>query len=245
MKRQMTQSEVLNEKIPRKESVLAIFYFALHLAYLVAAIENEFLHEFLHWVTLVIIPLVLIFIYRRAIITNSTFTSTLASIGLSKSRMRSGIGLAAIVGIGCSLLQFAISESVTEMIEVFSSGKFVILMPLAFGMMLITAGFTEEFFFRGILQTRIQALLKSNVLAIVITAICFGLYHLPYAFLSPSWPSKGDFPAALASALSQGGVAGLILGWLYVRSGRNLIACVVAHSLINTLPAMTMIRFEG
>ncbi len=211
------------------------------MAYLFIIPENEILH----WVSLVIMPFILIFAYRKMNTGDSTITSILDSIGISKLRMRNGIGLAIIVGLAISILQLMLSESAAEIIKIFSSGKFVILMPLIFIMMLVTAGFTEEFFFRGILQTRLQVLLRSNTMAIIITAICFGLYHLPYAFLNPDWPTNGDFMAALTSSLLQGGVGGLILGWLYVKSEKNLLACVIAHSLTNTLPGMTMIHFGG
>lgn len=237
----MTQCAELSEKISRKESIFAVLYFILYMAYLFATLEDEILH----WVTLVIVPFILILAYRKASTPDQTVSSTLASIGLSKSRLRNGIGLAVLVGLGMSLLQLVMSESAGEIVKVFTSGQFLILMPLVFIMMLVTAGFTEEFFFRGILQTRLQVLLGSKTLAIVVAAFCFGLYHLPYAFLNPDWPTHGDFIAALGSALFQGGVGGLILGWLYTRSGKNLVACVVAHSLINMLPGMSMIHFGG
>jgi len=237
----MPQNKTLCAKISRRESIFAFFYFVLCMAYLFATLENEVFH----WVSLVVLPLGFIFVYQRATITKSNFASTLASVGIAKSRIHNGLGLAIIMGLGISLLQVGMSESATKIVSVFFSGKFVVLMPLAFFLMLVTAGFTEEFFFRGVLQTRFQVLLGSNTLAIVLTAVCFGLYHLPYALLSPNWPTNGNFAAALASALLQGGIGGLILGWLYVRSEDNLVACAVAHSLMNTLPIMTMIRFGG
>ncbi|MFQ5529671.1 MAG: hypothetical protein ACE5FP_04915 [Gemmatimonadota bacterium] len=43
--------------------------------------------------------------------------------------------------------------------------------------------------------------------------------------------------------MGQGVVGGLVLGTVYERAGRNLIASVVVHSLINALPAMTLIKF--
>lgn len=85
----------------------------------------------------------------------------------------------------------------------------------------------------------------SNVVAIGIASLLFALYHVPYAYLSPNWPTHGDPLQALASALIQGGVAGVLLGYLYLKSKSNLVACVIAHSLINTFPGMTIIRFGG
>ena len=66
--------------------------------------------------------------------------------------------------------------------------------------MMLTAGFTEEFFFRGFLQTRLEVLTRSRVAAVLLASICFGLYHLPYAYFNPAWPSAGDI-AVLGSLL--------------------------------------------
>ncbi|NIQ59935.1 MAG: hypothetical protein GWN85_42720 [Gemmatimonadetes bacterium] len=72
------------------------------------------------------------------------------------------------------------------------------------------------------------------------------VYFAAYlAYLNPNWPSAGDWGAAWSAALGQGVPAGLILGGLYLVSGRNLIACVLLHSMINAVPAMTMIHLSG
>ncbi|MBI4429371.1 MAG: CPBP family intramembrane metalloprotease [Ignavibacteriales bacterium] len=124
-----------------------------------------------------------------------------------------------------------------------TTGKFAYLFPLAIVLMLFTAGFTEEFFFRGFLQTRLQQLFSSNVVGVIVSSILFGIYHLPYAYLNPRWPSHGNLPEAFWSALGQGIPMGLILGTLYVRTKNNLLSCVVVHSLLNSLPAMLAIKF--
>jgi membrane protease YdiL (CAAX protease family) len=108
--------------------------------------------------------------------------------------------------------------------------------------MLITAGFTEEFFFRGFLQTRFQNAFKSNMISIVLTSLAFGLYHLPYAYLNPRWPSCGNLLDALSLAFSQGVPVGLILGTVYLRTGNNLMASIIVHTMINALPAMLVFK---
>lgn len=112
-------------------------------------------------------------------------------------------------------------------------------------MMLVTAGFTEEFFFRGYLQTRLEVLTGSAGLAILIAALFFSLYHLPYALLNPRWPSAGSLPLALGAAFANGIPGCLILGALCVKSGQYLLPCIILHSMINAAPAMTLIRFGG
>ena len=113
------------------------------------------------------------------------------------------------------------------------------------GNLLATVAFTEEFFFRGFIQTRLRVLTGSSWSAIAIATILFSLYHLPYAMLNPRWPSAGSWSLALGAAFANGLPGGLVLGVLYARSGGNLIPCVVLHSMINAAPAMTVIRFGG
>ncbi len=99
--------------------------------------------------------------------------------------------------------------------------------------------------FRGFLQTRLTALFRSRIVGLFVSALLFGLYHVPYAYLNPNWPSYGDLGAALRSAMGQGGIGGLVLGGLYLVSRGNLLACVVLHAGINAVWVMTMIRFGG
>jgi membrane protease YdiL (CAAX protease family) len=87
-------------------------------------------------------------------------------------------------------------------------------------------------------------MLRSRVAALVVTPILFGIYHVPYAYLNPNWPSAGDWGAAWLAALGQGIPGGLILGGMYLWSRQNLFASVVLHSLINAIPVMAMIRFS-
>jgi membrane protease YdiL (CAAX protease family) len=118
-------------------------------------------------------------------------------------------------------------------------------LPVAFLAMLLTAGFTEEFFFRGFLQTRLTALSGSRLVGLAASALLFGVYHVPYAYLHPNWPTHGDLGAAIGSAMGQGGIAGLLLGALYLVSRGNLLACVVLHAGVNAAWVMTMIKFGG
>jgi membrane protease YdiL (CAAX protease family) len=224
----------------RKEALFALAYFALYLGYMFVNPENEWMH----WLTLVAIPFFsLAFWHKRTL--RLALSATLASFGLRKRNFKTGLGWAILLGLALSLLQLFISRQSEAFWELFRSGKALLYFPLTLLLLLLTAGFTEEFFFRGFMQTRLVALLRSRFWAIIITSLLFGIYHLPYAYLNPNWPSSGDWGAALTSALVQGIPAGIILGILYARTQNNLLACIVLHSFINVLPAMTLIKFSG
>jgi len=51
--------------------------------------------------------------------------------------------------------------------------------PLSFTYFLFMSGFSEEFFFRAFIQTRFSTILKSKISGVLITALLFGLLHIP------------------------------------------------------------------
>jgi len=200
--------------------------------------------ELMHWLTLVVVPFLLICAYQRRVSPDWSLRSSLGTVGLRRGNLTAGLVWAVPFGLGLSLvMQLLLSSNQEAFREVVTSGKFLYLAPIAFVFLLVTVGFTEEFFFRGVLQTRLALLLKSNIAAILLVSALFGFYHLPYAYLNPSWSTHGDLGAALKAAMFNGILGGVVLGVVYIRSKGNLIAVVIVHALIDVFPAMTMIRF--
>ena len=84
------------------------------------------------------------------------------------------------------------------------------------------AGFGEELLYRGFLMDRLQRLrgIGGNIwLVIFIQAALFGISH--------GYQSM--------SGVIVTGVVGFFFGWLRVRCGGNLWACIIAHALVDTL----------
>ena len=222
---------------PRSEGWLAVAYFLAYLAYLFWKPESE-VH---HWVSLVALPLLLVLVLRRTRV--AWPSGLLASFGIRRANWTRGLLWAVLLGLGLSVFQVSQSRYAEEVWEIIQSGRVLYLFPLVLAVMLLTAGFTEEFFFRGFIQTRLEPLLRSRIAALLVTSILFGVYHVPYAYLNPNWPSAGDWTAAWQAALGQGIPGGLILGAVYLWSRHNLFATIVLHSLINAVPGLAMIRF--
>ena len=63
--------------------------------------------------------------------------------------------------------------------------------PLTLAWVSLEAGVVEEFFFRVLLQTRISAAIKSELGAIVLTSLAFGLMHAPGLYLRTSLTQEG------------------------------------------------------
>jgi membrane protease YdiL (CAAX protease family) len=225
-----------NSELPaRRESWAALAYFALYLTYLFVAPEPDLLH----WLSLVAIPLAIVIALRPG---SRPLSAVLASFGIRRGNLGKGVAWALLLGAAFGIIQAFLSSNSAEIQDAIRTGRALYMLPLGFAMMMLTAGFTEEFFFRGLLQTRMETLVRSKWLAVAIVALLFGLYHLPYAYLNPNWPSAGSWSAAWVAALGNGVPGGLVLGTLYVKSNRNLIACMVLHSIIGAFPAMTMLQ---
>jgi len=223
----------------KKELWAAPVYFVLYLGYLFWRSESELGH----WISLVLLPLVLVGFLNRG--REAPLASALATFGLRRGDLRRGLWLTLVLGIFLGLFQVFLSRSGPAVLEAFRTGTALYLLPLSFLLMLATAGFTEEFFFRGFLQTRLEGLLRSRAGGLISASVLFGVYHLPYAYFNPNWPSAGDWGAAWTAALGQGIPGGLVLGGLFLYSRRNLVACIVLHALVNAFPAMGLIKFGG
>lgn len=219
---------------------LAPAYFAVYLAYLFLRPESEALH----WISMVLIPVTLS-VAMALPGAGGRLGRGLHALGLRWGNLRRGLGWAIPLGLLLGALQLILSRRGDEIRQYLADGSIVWLLPLVFVLMLATAGFTEELFFRGFLQTRLEALTGSRIAGLLLASLCFGVYHLPYAYLNPHWHSAGDWGAAWMAALGDGVPGGLILGGVYLASGGNLLAPVLVHALIDTLPALTMVHIGG
>lgn len=111
---------------------------------------------------------------------------------------------------------------------------------LAFGWLLVEVGLVEEFFFRGLLQTRLAVWTGSECTAIVLVAVLFGLAHAPGLYLRPETTGEalGTAPSlikAVGYAITVTSVTGFFLGVLWARL-RNLAALIIIHTAGDFFP---------
>ena len=215
------------------------------LVYTAIYIGYQFLHpesEFSHWLTLVLLPLIGLWLIRSRRRTWRSLRATVGSVGLVPSRLRDGVGTALVVGLLLQVLPLLGSRQREALAELISTGQILYLLPLALVFLFLTAAFTEELFFRGVIQTRLAALWGSWLWAVLITSVLFSLYHVPYAYLNEHWPSAGKLGHAVGLAFLNGMPGGLILGWVFVRSRGNLVAPMLTHAMIDLIPAMLLLQ---
>jgi membrane protease YdiL (CAAX protease family) len=223
---------------PADPAWLAIVYFAIYLVYLFATLESEFMH----WVTMIVIPVALVAVYAGP---GRRLRRTLASLGLRWGALRHGLGWAIGLSIAVSFFQIGMSRMGDDIVALLTSNRALIALPFTMLFLLLTTALTEEMLFRGYLQTRLERLTGSKWWGLILASVLFGLYHLPYAYLNPRWPSAGDWGDAFAASLGQGIPGGLILGGLFLRGRKNLLGPIILHACVDLLPAATMLKFGG
>ncbi len=125
--------------------------------------------------------------------------------------------------------------------------------PLVFVWLALEVGVVEEFFFRVLLQTRLAAILRSELGGIVLMALVFGLAHAPGLYLRTGLTQEGlpPHPSLLMAAgysIVITSVAGFFVGVLWART-RNFAVVVVVHAmgdlLPNLLPTLRSLRLLG
>lgn len=112
--------------------------------------------------------------------------------------------------------------------------------PAALLWLAVEAGLCEEFLFRVFLQTRLATALKSELGAVCLGALVFGLAHAPGLYLRGQslLEGAGAHPTLLwsiAYSIAIISPAGLLFGTLWSRT-RSLTLVVVLHALMDLLP---------
>ena len=110
--------------------------------------------------------------------------------------------------------------------------------PAAFVWMSLEAGLCEEFLFRSVLQTRLAAVLKSEVGAVLIGAVLFGLAHAPGLVLRGTPDTDGystDPIQVVAFTIATLSPVALLFGTLWART-RSLLLLVLLHAAVDVLP---------
>jgi len=113
-------------------------------------------------------------------------------------------------------------------------------MPAAFVWMALEAGLTEEFLFRAVLQTRLTALLKSELGALLIGAVLFALAHFPGLYFrgDPGVDGYSTDPVqVMAFTIATLSPLAILFGTIWART-RSLLLCVLLHAAVDVLPAL-------
>lgn len=89
----------------------------------------------------------------------------------------------------------------------------------------LTVAIPEELFFRGILLHGLDQMSSKRWLTLLLSSLAFGLMH---------WNNAADLTTRIFY-VSLATIAGCFYGWAYRRSGNNLLAAVLVHTLTDLL----------
>lgn len=113
--------------------------------------------------------------------------------------------------------------------------------PASFVWLAIEAGLCEEFLFRAVLQTRLAAVLGTQVGAIVGGAVLFALAHVPGLYLRghPGVDGYSTDPLQVtAFTLAVLSPVAVLFGTLWART-RSLLLIVLLHAAVDVLPNLS------
>lgn len=117
--------------------------------------------------------------------------------------------------------------------------------PLVYLWLIVEVGLVEEFFFRALIQSRVAALLRSEIAGVVVMALLFGLAHAPgmYFRTAKTLEAVGPSPSVLMAvgySIVITSVTGFFLGILWART-KNLPVLILFHAAGDLVPNLVEI----
>lgn len=225
---------------PRAElwSMLAWYGAVILLAALTSSRGLELVNQFTNWFFLVIAPFILLCLVR-----GRALRGTWRSVGITRTGLKDALKLAILVAPLSIPLLYVVGAQQRAAIQMIirEPPQAAIAFLISFGLALLTVGFVEEFFFRGVLQSRLAAWAGSEWRGLLIASLLFGLFHLPMYFYSPFEPTYGNLTWALASVITEQAAMGILLGTLWART-HNLAAPILVHAFVDALAWMTVLN---
>ncbi|MET3210761.1 UNVERIFIED_CONTAM: membrane protease YdiL (CAAX protease family) [Paenibacillus sp. PvR008] len=232
------QLEMTSVQISNEEVKVSLIWYVIVLIIYSVVLGNEdlrvLINEETNWITLVIIPLILIQSARGK--QGRTFRELLSSVGLTRQGLGKTITLAVVT---CLLLipiiLYSLSEEqLSKVMTVFQKpNQAVLFYPLSLVMAFLLPGFTEEVMFRGILQSRLSSFTRSEVNGLFLASLLFAIYHLPYAYFLTSWATHGNLTWSLSTVLTERFITGLLMGLIWMRT-KNLAGPMIVHAFMDS-----------
>lgn len=87
----------------------------------------------------------------------------------------------------------------------------------------LTVALPEELFFRGLLLNGLEKVSSKKWVPLVVSSLAFGLMH---------WNNVNDLTTQI-TYVSLATIAGLGYAWAYKKSGNNLLAAILTHTLVD------------
>ena len=151
--------------------------------------------------------------------------------------------LPVVLAVGAALLafQFFVSSGGAAFRNGhFTTSQLLVGLPLCFIWLLLEVGLVEEFFFRGLVQSRLAAAFRSETSGIVLMSLIFGLAHAPGFIFRQAGELEGLAPHpspldAVAYSVVILAISGITFGVIWART-KNLFTVMLIHAAGDLLP---------
>lgn len=227
---------------PPRESIAMLLYMLLFypifvLGWLFSQVNDVFSPGQAHEVVMLVVKLIMhVALPTLLILALGGHVRALWSVGLG----RKGVFTTLLV---FSALLFALSALSTPALERIASTGLAPAqaLPWVLGAWLwasVQGGLCEEYLFRAVLQSRLNAWLGSPVTAIGLTALIFALAHVPGIYWRGTPDTSGwssNLLEVMAYAIAMLAPLGILFGVLWLRT-RSLLLIVLVHSALDALP---------
>lgn len=148
---------------------------------------------------------------------------TLRDVGWALAAL---VALFAVLGALTAVIRYFELSAAEHSVAQAAKDNPEMLLPLI-PLQVLVVGPTEEFIYRGVVQTRLREAFAAPTV-VVLAALIFALVHVP------AYAIGSGLDASLATTLGVLFVLGTVLGAVYERT-ENLVVPVVAHGLYNAV----------
>lgn len=221
-----------NDKKYKRDIYIFGLYFIVYYVFMIINIRYSFIPtDYINFVLLLFIPC---FVAR-------VLGYKFADLGFTGKNIRKALILS-VISLGV-ITMFISSITFKQYIIDNKTGitSAIVVYIIAFVMTFILADIPEEFFFRVILQTRIEKLFNNAIDGIIISSIIFAIYHIPYRLLQNNSLTYGSLTNTIFSIVTQQFLIGLFLSIVW-RKTRNIYGIAIIHSCYNAYFLMSTIK---
>ena len=240
--RGITAPDFIVKRSPQ-ESILLLGYLLVVVGYLtwgVNLIETVFDADPSKSVAILVAKLVF-FVLFPLLLFRSVWRYSLRDFFRPSADRRGSLRVIVWMSLVLIIFQLVVGQGLTEIRAAkFTHWQLALGIPLAFAWLVIEVGLVEEFFFRGLTQSRLAALLQSEVAGVVLMSVLFGLAHAPGIYLRPgvTMEAVGSSPSLLMAvgySIVVVSVTGFFLGVIWVRT-KSLYVLALIHAAGDLVP---------
>lgn len=205
-------------KYQKSDAVTAIWVWAAVMAVIFAAAVLS--GYFYYWVNMIIAVLP-VFIPLTIVMKNK---SGILSLGIHKRELAASLRLGLFFGIIAMIIHQGVLPAIVYGWKLAPIGS--LLFELFYYFVIIAL--IEEIIFRGYIQTRLFGMIKNETAAVLLAAVLFALYHLPFQFTNNGIALLSNI-AFYTSFIYN--ITGHIVFYLIYRKYNSIWGAVVFHAL--------------